>query len=351
MNPIELFLISISVSSSTILILLIKHIMMSYEFTWPVSLASYHFFNIFIFLELSVNFKLIPRLKAGFSIKILMFACISVAGRIFQNFNLLNNSIGYYQLSKFSINVVLDLINTVYNKEKLSIYPIFAWILIIFANVIYFIKDNQICVKGVIYATLSVVFLSLSQFCAFLTQKRYNVSGPTIQHSISYYESTISLVLTYILDFKSENSILSHGFTNTESSLIILSGFIAIISNAVTISLLTGNSKVNFQYIDHFKSILLFLLGFIAFPITESQQKSNLLYLMFAFFLGIAGSVIISLYKTIANSSSTNQDQDQFGVEPENEIKIQESRKKKTIPIVRKLLEDLEDSQDTENGI
>lgn len=350
MNAIEIFLSFLSVSNSTFLVLLVKYIMVRYEFSWPILMASYHLFNLYLFLEISCIFGLIKRISPVSRSLSFIFSLVSVCSRIFQNLNLLNNSIGFYQLSKFSIFFVLDIINTIYNKQKLTSYPIYAGILLISGNIVYVMNDDQINFVGIVYALFSIAFLSLGQFLAFVQQKSSNTSGPSIQHSTSFYEAMISLILTVIFEFNSDSSILVHSFTTNESILIIVSGFIAILSNSVTISLASGQSSINFQLLDHFKSFVLFILSFIVFPISGAQKRLRLITQIIAFVLGMSSSIIISLYHSLDTQKESEIDSDQFGVEPENDVKAQETESKRVYPIIRRLLEDplSSDSSDKE---
>ncbi|EAX97963.1 hypothetical protein TVAG_017350 [Trichomonas vaginalis G3] len=211
-------------------------------------------------------------------------------------------------------------------------------------------NDDQINFVGIVYALFSIAFLSLGQFLAFVQQKSSNTSGPSIQHSTSFYEAMISLILTVIFEFNSDSSILVHSFTTNESILIIVSGFIAILSNSVTISLASGQSSINFQLLDHFKSFVLFILSFIVFPISGAQKRLRLITQIIAFVLGMSSSIIISLYHSLDTQKESEIDSDQFGVEPENDVKAQETESKRVYPIIRRLLEDplSSDSSDKE---
>ena len=264
-----------SIASSTIIILLNKHIMDHFGFSSPTFLTAYHFFLTWLLLEVMCRTGAFERGSMPTFEKWKM-AAFGSGAVIFMNFNLQYNSVGFYQLSKLCcvpFMVVWDFV--VYGK-KTHILVICSLSILLVGIGIFSVNDVELNLFGSIIAVIAVICVSVFQIFTGSKQKEFNLNGPQLQHLTAFPQFVITLVAACILETNptSVNAIQNQDLTWETIPLILLTGVIACCVNIASFCLIGRTSAVTYQVCGHMKSILIFIFGLICFRnILETREQ------------------------------------------------------------------------------
>lgn len=286
-----------SVLSSTVLILLIKHLASKFNFSYMMSLTCAHFacqwIAWYVFNRMGyVDHVQLPRHETW-------RLSISLMGSIvFMNFSVQFNSIGFYQTTKLLVIPVIIFLQYFLYRDTISPAICLALLMTVAGAGIVTITDMELHMLGFSIGVVAILFTSLFQIWCNHTQKTWKVDAKHVLCCISSQVFLLSLISSLLLELPG-NSILGihpmwdYHFAVEELLLIFSSGLVAIFANFFTFALLGQTSPITYQVVGHAKTCLLIGCGWLLFPFKAPSR--DFIYNLFGLFTAILGSVLYGM--------------------------------------------------------
>lgn len=264
--------ICVSLITSPSLVLLLKKVSTNIHCSHTITVSTFHFLATWFFLECVAFNGKIRRVDNVPLYKRVMLACLVVGSIVLMNFNLANNSIGFYQMSKLVCIPYIVIRKMIVKHQKFSAFELISLAVLLFGVAMFSVSDIEVNFKGTIYAIAAVLCTVYNQMMTEELQKEYQISGQELQLAIAPPEFALGCIASGFLEATGENGFMNALFTIKAISFIMGTCVFAIGVNLSTFSLIGKTSSVTYQVIGHFKTILLLVFGYIFFP---SKWKSS----------------------------------------------------------------------------
>jgi solute carrier family 35 protein E3 len=157
---------------------------------------------------------------------------------------------------------------------------------------LFTINDVQMNLPGTFIAVLAVLFAALSQTKTGTVQKEYRINGPSAQHASAFPQFLLALLSALVVETHGTNSIFLHLFDNTEMIIIVLTGFVSVSVNVCAFGLIGKTSAVTYQVVGHCKTILIFVFGFVMFPVKEGETGAQFLKKVTGLVVSMSGMIL-----------------------------------------------------------
>lgn len=314
------FLIAGSMATSTILILLNKHLMQNYHFNFPVALSTFHFLCTYTVLELLCRFNFFSRAENYPSNWRIIAALESVAGIVFMNLSLKMNSVGFYQLSKLLCIPAMVIANYFWYNKKTPWRTCGSLVFLLIGVALFSISEVSFNFKGAVIAAIAIFFNVIFQCQTTHIAQTYHISGPSYQLANSGYMAFFGLLATFPLECQYPNSILEYEFEFVELFIAFMTGMVAVWSNVFGISLIGKASAVTFQVTGHAKTILIFIFGLIYLDKDYRETKSQKIKKILGLALGMIGTILYSIFE-MSDKKKAQQEADRKRLEEEERNK------------------------------
>ena len=296
-----------SIASSTIIILLNKHLMDHYRFTSPTFLTAYHFFLTWLLLEVmcrsgAFTRGTMPRFEKW------KMAAFGSGAVIFMNLNLQFNSVGFYQLSKLCCVPFMVVWDFVVYRKKTHILVICALSLLLVGIGIFSVNDVELNLFGSIIAVIAVICVSVFQIFTGSKQKEFNLNGPQLQHLTAFPQFVITLMAACVLETNpsSNNAIQNQDLTWETIPLILFTGVVACCVNIASFCLIGRTSAVTYQVCGHMKSILIFVFGLICFR-NVLETKEQMIKKIIGLCISMCGCIWYTYLKLTLSNQPTSE--------------------------------------------
>ena len=325
-------------TGSTSLILLNKHIMTAYNFDWPVTLTTYHFFLTYFLLEIMCRMNLFERATTVPEKAKWLEGVFGVCGIVFMNFNLKMNSIGFYQLSKLACIPTMVLVNYIFQNKKTPNRTLITLAVLLIGLALFTVNDVSFNISGTIMAILAIVFTTAFQTYTNYCSTTYNVGGAALQHQTALPQSILALLSTFVLETFGPASIFHHQFQLIEGSLVLTTGLLAVISNICAFALIGKTSAVTYQVVGHAKTIIIFIFGLIMFDSKVKEPLDKTIKKILGLVLSMIGTIFYTYFEMDDKAKKKleeliqKENEDIFvNSKNEEEEKIEEKKKFKLI--------------------
>ena len=281
--------------------------MQKYGFDCPIFLTSFHFFLTFLFLEILVRTKFIQRGENISTFDKWLVGGLGIAAVIFQNLNLLYNSVGFYQLSKLCCIPFMVLYKFFIEKQKTPFKILFSLIFLLIGLALFTINDLSVNLIGSIIALIAIPTVSLTQIFTKTKQDLYSVNGPTLQYATSFPQFFLSLISALILETHGNTNIFDFYFTKSIIILILITGFLAIGTNACAFGLIGKTSAITFQVVGHVKTILIFIFVLIMFK-NSKETLSQTIKKIIGLAIAMIGVILYTIFEIQEKENEKKQD-------------------------------------------
>ena len=254
-----------SIFFSTSIIMVNKSLMVYHQYHSPMFLTSLHFFLTWLLLDIMCNMGMFPRATTITKFDRWLIGSIGIVAVIFQNLNLMYNSVGFYQLSKLCNIPFMIVYNYLVEGQKTPAKILFSLVFLLIGIGMFTVNDVSVNWFGTLMACIAIPAGSLTQLFTKSMQTKYSIIGPTLQHASALPSFFCCLAASCATETHSANNIFTNNWTPTVVGLILLSGLLAIGTNTCAFGLIGKTSAITFQVVGHLKTMLIFAFGLIMF--------------------------------------------------------------------------------------
>jgi solute carrier family 35 protein E3 len=281
-----------SVASSTSIIMMNKHVMDDYGFSWPISLTAYHFVMTWGLLELMCRLHLFERADSFPWSQRWFLGAATVAAVVFMNFNLQLNSVGFYQLSKLLVIPTIVVYSFIFEKKTTPVATLASLAILLVGIALFTVNDVQANLPGTVMAGMAVAATAVSQTKTGAVQREYRINGPSAQHATAFPQFLVALISALAVDTHGTRSLFGHSFQKAECVVIILTGFVSVFVNMCAFGLIGKTSAVTYQVVGHCKTILIFVFGLVMFPAKEGETTAQFVKKVVGLVVSMSGMIL-----------------------------------------------------------
>ena len=262
-------------------------------------LTSFHFFLTWSLLEFMCRIGLIQRATNVTQFDRWLLGAIGIVAVVFQNLNLMYNSIVFYQLSKLCSIPFMVGYNYFVEGKKTETNILFSLVFLLIGVAMFTVNDFSVNFIGTIMAIVAITTGSLTQLYTKSYQVKYAINGPTLQHQSALPSCVCCLIASSFVETHGPNSIFTIEFEPMTIVLIVCSGILAVGTNACAFGLIGKTSAITFQVVGHIKTMLIFTFGLIIFK-NENETTATLIKKISGLAIAMFG-VILYTYFEIKN--------------------------------------------------
>jgi solute carrier family 35 protein E3 len=202
-----------------------------------------------------------------------LIGSIGIVAVIFQNLNLMYNSVGFYQLSKLCNIPFMIVYNYLVDGVKTPPKILFSLVFLLIGIGMFTVNDVSVNWFGTLMACIAIPAGSLTQLFTKSMQTKYSITGPTLQHASALPSFFCCFAVSCFVETHSANNIFTNSWSMLVVGLILLSGLLAIGTNTCAFGLIGKTSAITFQVVGHLKTMLIFAFGLIMFKDpTETKE-------------------------------------------------------------------------------
>ena len=308
------FWIICSMTFSTSLIMTNKYVMKNYNFNWPITLSTYHFFCTYGLLEVMCRMNLFERAKTVPASAKWKNGFLSVCSIVFMNFNLKMNSVGFYQLSKLCCIPVMVLVNFVVYGKKTPARTVACLLVLVCGIALFSVNEVSFNVPGCIMAVIAVISTTSSQMNTNIISNQYNCFGPPLQHAVALPMAYLGVIASLAMETFGEHSIFNHSFQPVELGLCLFTGILALISNVAAFALIGKQSAVTYQVVGHAKTIIIFICGLIMDSNQEETREQTIKKIL-GLVLGMGGTIMYTVFEMQDKAAAKKLEQQKLAEE------------------------------------
>ncbi|CAL5031156.1 unnamed protein product [Urochloa decumbens] len=216
--------------------------------------------------------------------KYVTFANISVVG---MNASLMWNSIGFYQVSKLSMVLVLCMLEVLFDSVRYSKGTKLSIMVVLVGVAICTVTDVTVNTKGLIAAAVAVCSTAFQQHYIHHLQKKYSLSAfHLLSHTAPAQAASLLLLGPFVDLWLTNNRVDTYHYNNMVMFFIALSCVIAVGTNLSQFICIGRFTAVSFQVLGHMKTILVLTMGFVLF----GREGLNV-HVAFGMILAVVGMV------------------------------------------------------------
>ena len=288
--------VGFSIMFSVSLILNMKMLSRGLGCKFTTTVTALHFFSTWILLEvMCVQKKIEEPSKVPVKNAIAM-SLLLVSSILFMNFNLVMNSIGFYQMSKLCCIPYIVIFTMIFNKQKYSLWELLSLALLLVGVGLFSISDVEINFFGTVVAICGVITSSHSQIMMGSIQHQFDISGAAAQLVAAPYEVILGSIAAVSIEFWGEKSFLTYQFSLKDWVLIGTSCLLAVGVNVCGFGLIGKTSPVTYQVVGHIKTILLLVSGYILFP-SNWTSKAQMIKSIVGIIVALIGVISYTFVK------------------------------------------------------
>jgi len=307
MNFVTLGWVLGSIAFSTSIIMLNKHLMNGFGFDCPIFLTSFHFFMTWLFLEILCRFRFIERATTISTYDRWLVSGLGIAAVIFQNLNLLFNSVGFYQLSKLCCIPFMVLYKFFVEHQAIPGKILFSLVFLLIGIAMFTVNDVTFNALGTIIALVAIPTVSLTQIYTKTIQDKYAINGPALQHATAFPQFFLALISGFSFETYGKSNIFTYTFKPIIILLIVITGFFAVGCNACAFGLIGKTSAITFQVVGHVKTILIFVFGLVMFR-NPQETVTMLIKKVIGLSISMVGVVLYTIYELQLKSIEKKED-------------------------------------------
>ena len=293
------------------IIMVNKTLMSTYGYHSPMFLTTFHFFLTYSLLEVMCRMGLIQRASTMPTRDKWVIGSTSIIAVVFQNFNLMYNSVGFYQLSKLCSIPFMVVYNFLVEHQTTPCNIMFSLSFLLVGLALFTVNDVSFNIIGSIMATIAVTSGSLNQLFTKSFQVKYAINGPTLQHAASLPSAINCLIASIIFESKGPHSIFTNEWSPMVIILAVVSGLLAVGVNVCAFGLIGKTNAITFSVVGHVKTMLIFIFGLIMFK-NEGQTTEQLYKQIFGLSVAMTG-VILYTYFEMKNKQVNQLHEKQMG--------------------------------------
>lgn len=262
----------LNVVSAVGLVLVNKKVVIVDQFDCMTILTALHFYFSFITCSLMLCAGYLQYKPVKNYGSILRIVLGSLGSIIFMNFNLAENSVGFYQISKLlCIPVTLFLEWTMnQRRQKMTLYLLLSLIMIIAGVLCVVVNDVKYTDLGLIWSFFGIVCTSLAQIYFSPLQKELDLNSIQLLFHTSPWLTFGSFLVTPLFDHT--NTLMQIDITFQLLVDLILSSMLAFILNISNYIVLSVSFPVTYQVLGHIKTILIFAGGIVFYDQVPSPK-------------------------------------------------------------------------------
>jgi len=253
----------LNVVSAVGLVLVNKKVVIIDQFECMTILTALHFYFSFIACSLMLCAGYLQYKSVKSYGSILRIVLGSLGSIIFMNFNLAENSVGFYQISKLlSIPMTLFLEWTMnQRRQKITTYLLLSLIMIMAGVFSVVVNDVKYTDLGAIWALLGIICTSLAQIYFSPLQKQLDLNSIQLLFHTSPWLTFGSFIVTPLFDHT--NKFMQINITLQLLIDLLLSSALAFVLNISNYLVLSVSFPITYQVLGHVKTILIFAGGII----------------------------------------------------------------------------------------
>lgn len=249
-----------------------------YNFKFPSSLMVFHFMCTWMFVALARRLGWFESKRIDF-LSYLKLGAAQTASVGFVNLSLMHNSVGMYQLLKFT-NVLVIAAMEFFWKGKTYTVPIYLSLVALVGGVTAAtVTDVYGTAFGIVLGCVASVSTAVYQILNKSIQSEHEVSALQLLE----YEQPLTIMWSTVFALLTDNvtDLSTYSFTSTSVGWLLLSGVFAFGVNVTCYLIIGKTSPVTYSVVGHTKTIGILLFGF--FVVRETMNLKTFLGLGLAF--------------------------------------------------------------------
>ncbi len=262
----------LNVVSAVGLVLVNKKVVLVDQFDCMTILTALHFYFSFIACSLMLCAGYLQYKSVKNYGSILRIVLGSLGSIIFMNFNLAENSVGFYQISKLlCIPVTLFLEWTMnQRRQKITLYLLISLIMIISGVLCVVVNDVKYTDLGLIWAFFGIICTSLAQIYFSPLQKELDLNSIQLLFHTSPWLTFGSFLVTPLFDHT--NKLMQIDITFQLLVDLLLSSMLAFVLNISNYLVLSVSFPITYQVLGHVKTIFIFAGGIMFYDQVPSPR-------------------------------------------------------------------------------
>ncbi|XP_038895918.1 UDP-rhamnose/UDP-galactose transporter 3-like [Benincasa hispida] len=220
--------------------------------------------------------------------ELLWFSIITNTSIVAMNFNLMLNSVGFYQISKLSRIPVVCVLEWILHGKQYSREVKMVVTMVVSVGVCT-VTDVKVNVKGFLCALVAILCTSLQKISIGSLQKKYSIGSFELLSKTAPIQALSLLTVGPFIDYcLTSKSLLKYNYTFGAFCFILLSYSLAVFCNISQYLCIGRFSVVSFQVLGHMKTVCVLMLGWLLFD--SEMTLKNISGMVFA----IVGMVMYS---------------------------------------------------------
>ncbi|GMN50159.1 hypothetical protein TIFTF001_019318 [Ficus carica] len=222
----------------------------------------------------------------------------SIAG---MNFNLMLNSVGFYQISKLSMIPVVCIMEWILHGKHYSREVKMAVTVVIVGVGVCTVTDIKVNAKGFLCACVAVFSTSLQQITIGSLQKKYSIGSFELLSKTAPIQAVSLLLFGPFIDYCLTGKFISSYKLSFRSFIFILvSCTLAVFCNISQYLCIGRFSAVSFQVLGHMKTVCVLSMGWLLFDLEMTLK--NILGMALAVIGMVVYSWAVEVEKQAASS-------------------------------------------------
>lgn len=288
------FLMIGSISCSTIQILLVKFLMITYRFDFPIALITFQIACSYSVLEILCRIGLFQRSenytsKLSIIVSFENFLCL-----IFLNFSLKLNSIGLYTILTLLSAPGIVIVNLFLFKgtSQRTCIPL---ILLLIGVALFIVGEAYFTFSGIIFALLATFFFSIFQVNSNSILNQYHIRYPEYQLANSGYMIFYGIIATMFIEGRYPHTVFEYCWSTPELIISIITGIISVFSTIFDFRLAVNCSYFTYQIVEHAKTIAILIFGMIFIDGFGNDPYKIKIRKIVGVSLGMAGAILYTV--------------------------------------------------------
>ncbi|GIL81247.1 hypothetical protein Vretimale_1165 [Volvox reticuliferus] len=283
---LNVFVWTANVSTSVVIIFVIKSLMSVYRFKYATTVSGLHF--------VCCAWAVWGLEKAGMIEPAdmplrtsLMFALVGAMSVGFANLSLLLNSVGFYQMAKLLMSPFVAAVEMLWLKKRFPA-PALACIVVVLTGVgIVTVSDVTVNGPGLAMAALFIVMGGSQQILCGHLQNVLQLQSHQLMSNTSFLQGMILMIVGPFVDkLASSKWVLEWEVSVPGVEMLALSCLLAVAVNGTQYLVLGRFSATSFQVLGHAKTLLVLIGGWLLFDDPINPRKALGMALAF---LGMIG--------------------------------------------------------------
>ena len=254
-----------------------------FDLHFPSLLMTFHFFCTWCFVVAAKSFGWFNEKRID-SYQYIMLGFAQCCSVVFVNLSLMYNSVGIYQVLKFSNVLVICCVEFLWKKKTYSLGVYVSLVLLVVGITASTVSQVDMTMIGLIVGCVGSLSTAWYQVLNKAIQTDYDVRPLQILQFEQPYTALFSALFSPATDKLSE--LPSYTLTGDCAVLLLLSGVCAFGVNVTCYLIIGKTSPITYAVVGHSKTVMVLLFGFVVMQETVTLRGALGLVVAFCAIVG-----------------------------------------------------------------